>query len=72
MDEHAPRLVEQFFRADASHSRRTGGTGLGVSIVLAVAEALGGNAVATPLPAGGLEVRISLPRTGGMVSERVG
>ena len=60
----APRLFERFFRADASRSRRTGGTGLGLSIVLAVAEAHGGSVSATPLPAGGLEVRVSLPRMG--------
>jgi hypothetical protein len=60
----APRLFERFFRADASRSRRTGGTGLGLSIVLAVAQAHGGSVAAAPLPAGGLEVRVSLPRSG--------
>jgi signal transduction histidine kinase len=63
-DADALRLFERFFRADASRSRRTGGTGLGLSIVLAVVEAHGGSVAAAPLPAGGLEVRVSLPRSG--------
>ena len=63
-DADASRLFERFFRTDASRSRRTGGTGLGLSIVLAVAEAHGGTVTAAPLPAGGLEVRVSLPRSG--------
>jgi len=42
---------------------RTGGAGLGLSIVRAVAAAHGGSVTAVPLPAGGLAVRAALPAT---------
>ena len=63
-EEDGLRLFERFFRADASRSRRTGGTGLGLSIVKAVVDAHGGHVAAAPLPEGGLDVRVGLPRHG--------
>jgi signal transduction histidine kinase len=54
-------LFEPFTRLDASRSRATGGAGLGLSIVKAVAESHGGTISATALSAGGLHVVVELP-----------
>ena len=57
----AERLFDRFYRPDRSRSRKTGGVGLGLSIVKAVAAAHGGTVKVTAPPAGGLEVSVSLP-----------
>ena len=60
--EELERVFERFYRADESRSRASGGVGLGLSIVTAVAEAHGG-AVSAKSPAGeGATFRIVLPR----------
>jgi two-component system, OmpR family, sensor kinase len=59
--EDAERVFERFYRADQSRSRASGGVGLGLSIVAAVAEAHGGTAVAESEPGRGATFRISLP-----------
>jgi signal transduction histidine kinase len=56
-----PRLFEPFFRIDESRSRDSGGAGLGLSIVGAVATAHGGTAAAAPREGGGLVVTVTLP-----------
>ncbi len=38
------RLFDRFYRADESRSRQTGGSGIGLSVVRAIAEYAGGNA----------------------------
>ena len=58
--EELERVFERFFRADTSRSRASGGVGLGLSIVSAVAEAHGGSASARSGP-GGSAFLISLP-----------
>ena len=60
--EEVERLFERFYRPDRSRSRATGGFGLGLSIVKAVAQAHGGTVEARALPEGGLEVTVRLPR----------
>ncbi len=59
--EEAERLFERFYRPDRSRSRRTGGFGLGLSIVKAVAIAHGGAVELAPLAEGGLRVLVRLP-----------
>jgi signal transduction histidine kinase len=55
------RLFERFYRPDPSRSRATGGFGLGLAIIRAVAVAHGGEASAAARPEGGLDVVVELP-----------
>ena len=55
------RVFERFFRADAARSRATGGSGLGLSIVSAVAEAHGGGARLEAAPGPGAWFVVELP-----------
>ena len=57
----AARVFERFFRVDSSRTRASGGVGLGLSIVAAVAQAHGGSATAEPTPGGGATFVVSLP-----------
>ncbi|WP_217923351.1 sensor histidine kinase [Miltoncostaea oceani] len=59
--EHAARVFERFFRADPSRARTSGGSGLGLSIVAAIAEAHGGRAEVTSAPGEGAAFRLVLP-----------
>ena len=60
-EQELPRLFERFTRRERSRSRQTGGYGLGLSIVRAIADAHHGSADATALPGGGLAVEVALP-----------
>jgi two-component system OmpR family sensor kinase len=55
------RVFERFYRADGSRSRESGGVGLGLSIVAAVAQAHGGSVGAASESGGGATFRITLP-----------
>ena len=57
------RVFEPFHRLEASRNRQTGGTGLGLTIARAVAQAHGGTLVLANHPDGGLTARLTLPRT---------
>jgi two-component system, OmpR family, sensor kinase len=59
--EHLQHVFERFYRADASRTRASGGVGLGLSIVAAVAEAHGGSVSASSEPGDGATFRIALP-----------
>ncbi|OFW61164.1 MAG: hypothetical protein A2133_10630 [Actinobacteria bacterium RBG_16_64_13] len=59
--EEAHHLFDRFYRPDKSRSRKTGGFGLGLSIVKAVATALDGTVDLVAPKAGGLRVTVSLP-----------
>jgi len=56
------QVFRRFHRVDTSRSRESGGVGLGLSIVAAVAEAHDGSATATSRPGQGATFRITLPR----------
>ena len=59
--EELDRIFERFYRADASRSRASGGVGLGLSIVAAVARAHGGDVSARSEHGRGATFRIELP-----------
>jgi signal transduction histidine kinase len=55
------RVFEPFHRVEVSRSRATGGIGLGLSVVRAVARGHGGDVVLRNRPCGGLSARVTLP-----------
>ena len=55
------RVFEPFYRLEASRSRATGGSGLGLGIARNIARTHGGELVLRNRPKGGLEARLSLP-----------
>jgi two-component system OmpR family sensor kinase len=61
--EQAEQAFERFYRADPSRSRHQGGSGLGLSIVDAIATASGGRAELQSAPGQGTTVRVVLPAT---------
>lgn len=60
-DEALSRLTTPFERLETSRARQTGGVGLGLSIVKALAESQGGNMSIQNRPEGGLGVTLRLP-----------
>lgn len=66
----AAHVFERFFRVDSSRTRASGGVGLGLSIVAAVAHAHGGNVAARATPGGGATFVVSLPLAPGGRSAR--
>ena len=59
--EDLPRVFDRLYQADPSRDRRTGTSGLGLSIVRALVEAHGGRVGAENQPEGGAAVWIELP-----------
>jgi signal transduction histidine kinase len=57
------KVFEPFHRLEGSRNRDTGGTGLGLTIARGIAEAHGGSLVLRNRVEGGLEARLTLPRT---------
>ena len=60
-EEDRSRAFDRFWRADASRGRSHGGSGLGLSIVRAIARAHGGEARVLPNAPTGLIVEVRLP-----------
>ena len=59
--EHAGRVFERFYRVDASRTRDSGGSGLGMAIVAAIVQSHGGHVGVHETPGGGATVRVELP-----------
>lgn len=55
------KIFQRFWRADNSRTRETGGSGLGLSIVASVVEALHGSIDVRDTPGGGATFRVSFP-----------
>src|SRR6185295_15964171 len=56
------RVFEPFVRLETSRNSETGGTGLGLTLVKAIAQGHGGNVVLENRSEGGLRARLCLPR----------
>jgi signal transduction histidine kinase len=56
------RVFEPFVRLEGSRNEATGGTGLGLTLVKAIAEGHGGAVLLEDRPGGGLRARMHLPR----------
>ena len=55
------KIFQRFWRADTSRTRETGGSGLGLSIVASVVEALHGSIDVSETAGGGATFRVSFP-----------
>ncbi len=70
-DEVLPRLGERLLRVDPSRARRSGGHGLGLSIVSAVVQRHGGRLRFDRASLGGLRVEIDLPAAADQAERKV-
>jgi two-component system phosphate regulon sensor histidine kinase PhoR len=61
-EKEIPRIFERFFRVDKDRSRKTGGSGLGLSIVKHLAENLGGQVAVESKEGQGSTFSLSLPK----------
>ena len=69
-DTEIERVFEPFRRLETSRSRETGGIGLGLAVVRAVARSHGGDVVLRNRPNGGLSARVTLPLSLGSARDR--
>jgi signal transduction histidine kinase len=60
--EHLAHVFDRFYRVDSARDARSGGSGLGLSIVRAVVERHGGRVSAGTSPLGGARFTVVLPR----------
>jgi two-component system sensor histidine kinase ResE len=65
-----PHLFERFYRADKARSRGSGGVGLGLSIVQAIAASHGGSVNVESAEGRGTHVRFALPLAAGLARLR--
>lgn len=64
-EEALAHIFEPFYRADASRSRDTGGSGLGLSIVKTIADSLGYTLSCTSEPSVGTSLTVKIPLSSG-------
>ena len=69
-EDQLDEIFGRFYRRDGSRSRETGGTGLGLSNVAAIAAVHGGTARALATAGGGLTIRVSFPAIDPLPSEK--
>jgi signal transduction histidine kinase len=62
-EDELSRVQEAFYRVEPSRSRETGGSGLGLTLARAAAQAHGGSLELENRPEGGLAARIRLPKS---------
>ncbi|WP_307785431.1 sensor histidine kinase [Microbacterium hibisci] len=60
-DQIKDKIFQRFWRADTSRTRETGGSGLGLSIVASIVEALHGSVGVVDTPGGGATFRVAFP-----------
>lgn len=60
-DQIKDKIFQRFWRADTSRTRETGGSGLGLSIVASIVDALHGTVAVTDTPGGGATFRVAFP-----------
>jgi two-component system OmpR family sensor kinase len=60
-DQMKDQIFQRFWRADTSRTRETGGSGLGLSIVASIVDALHGSVVVSDTPGGGATFRVAFP-----------
>lgn len=60
-EEELARVLEPYYRSEASRNRETGGVGLGLAIALATVRAQGGRLSLSNRPEGGLRAIVALP-----------
>lgn len=60
-DQIKDKIFQRFWRADTSRTRETGGSGLGLSIVASIVEALHGAVEVLDTPGGGATFRVLFP-----------
>lgn len=61
-EEYVDEVFKPFRRLEASRSRETGGTGLGLTVARTIIRAHGGDLTLANRPDGGLRVEVNLPR----------
>lgn len=64
--EEAKNIFERFYRTDISRTRGTGGVGIGLTIVKAIAEAHGGSVTAESELGKGSVFTVTIPKTNGL------
>ena len=67
--EQAEKAFEPFYRSDPSRGRKTGGVGLGLAIVAAIAQAHHGRVEVGTTPGGGATFRVVIPVNGDVQGE---